>query len=304
MKNCFCNFDSLKKALNENEAKTEKALDGFFLTKSQTGALNIIYEAQRYSLLGGGKRIRPFLVNEVCRMLGGSIDASMPYAMAVEMIHTYSLIHDDLPCMDDDDLRRGKPTNHKVFGYANALLAGDALLMRAFETVATADVSDSAIRRAVAALASSSGDFGMIGGQIMDVNNKVNEGTDIEKLKKLHRKKTGALISCSVLLGCIAADVEWNDERTAAAMKYAENIGLTFQIIDDILDVVGNEGTLGKNIGSDAEMGKTTFMSYYSVEEARGLAAELTDEAVKAIADFDTSRVLTDFAIFLLKRDH
>ncbi len=295
-------MEKIKKIMEEDALLVERALAEYYSESDED--LSLILDAEIYSLFAGGKRIRPFLVLEFCRMFGGDVQAALPFACAIEMIHTSSLIHDDLPCMDDDDLRRGKPTNHKVFGYANALLAGDALLIRAFETVSTAPVSDSAIRRAVAAIASSSGDFGMIGGQIMDVNNKVNEGTDIEKLKKLHRKKTGALISCSALLGCIAADLEWDDERTVAAMKYAENVGLTFQIIDDILDVVGNEGTLGKNIGSDAEMGKTTFMSYYSVDEARALAASLTEEAVSAISGFDASKVLTDFAVYLLKRDH
>ncbi len=295
-------MDKIKKIMADDATLVERALAEYYSESDED--LSLILDAEIYSLFAGGKRIRPFLVLEFCRMFGGDVEKALPFACAIEMIHTSSLIHDDLPCMDDDDLRRGKPTNHKVFGYANALLAGDALLMRAFETVATAPVSDSAIRRAVAAVATSSGDFGMIGGQIMDVNNKVNEGTDIEKLKKLHRKKTGALISCSVLLGCIAADLEWDDERTVAAMKYAENIGLTFQIIDDVLDVVGNEGTLGKNIGSDAEMGKTTFMSYYSVDEARALASSLTAEAVSTIAEFDGSEILTDFAVFLLERDH
>ena len=297
-------FGALEEKLNKNSEAVESSLSRFFDEKRIDDVVRAFLQTETYSLLGGGKRIRPFLVLEFCRMFGGNVKAAVPFACAIEMIHTSSLIHDDLPCMDDDDLRRGKPTNHKVFGYANALLAGDALLMRAFETVATAPVPDSAIRSAVAALASSAGDFGMIGGQIMDVNNKVSEGTDIEKLKKLHRKKTGALINCSVLLGCIAADLAWDDARTIAAMKYAENVGLTFQIIDDILDVVGNEGTLGKNIGSDAQMGKVTFMNYYSVEEARALAASLTAEAVSAIAEFDGSEVLTDFAVYLLERDH
>ena len=293
---------AIKKAIIDDTQLVESALAEYYSESDDD--LSLILDAEKYSLFAGGKRIRPFLVLEFCRMFGGNVEDAIPFACAIEMIHTSSLIHDDLPCMDDDDLRRGKPTNHKVFGYANALLAGDALLMRAFETAVTAPVSDNAIRRAVAALATSAGDFGMIGGQIMDVNNKVVEGTDIEKLKKLHRKKTGALINCSVLLGCIAADLSFDDERTAAAMKYAENIGLTFQIIDDILDVVGNEEALGKNIGSDAEMGKVTFMNYYSVDEARALAASLTAEAVSAIADFGGSHILTDFAVYLLERDH
>ena len=295
-------MEKIKKIMAEDALLTSSALAEYYSESDED--LSLILDAEAYSLFAGGKRIRPFLVLEFCRMFGGKVEDALPFACAIEMIHTSSLIHDDLPCMDDDDLRRGKPTNHKVFGYANALLAGDALLMRAFETLATAPVPDSAIRKATAALASAAGDFGMIGGQIMDVNNKVVEGSDIEKLKKLHRKKTGALISCSALLGCIAANLEWNDKRTAAAMKYAENVGLTFQIIDDILDVVGNEGALGKSIGSDAELGKTTFMSYYSVDEARAIASELTAEAVSAIAEFDGSDALTDFAVYLLERDH
>ena len=295
-------MDKLKEVIVEDAKLTEEALSEYYSETDED--LSLILDAEKYSLFAGGKRIRPFLVLEFCRMFGGNVKEAIPFACAIEMIHTSSLIHDDLPCMDDDDLRRGRPTNHKVFGYANALLAGDALLMRAFEVAATAPVSAEAIRNAVAALAASAGDFGMIGGQIMDINNMVNENTDIEKLKKLHRKKTGALIRCSVLLGCIAAGLGWNDERVSAAMKYADNIGLAFQIIDDILDVVGDESTLGKNIGSDAELGKTTFMSYYSIDEARALASDITSEAVESIAGYDGSQILRDFAVYLLNRDH
>ena len=295
-------MDKLKEVIVEDAKLTEEALSEYYSETDED--LSLILDAEKYSLFAGGKRIRPFLVLEFCRMFGGNVKEAIPFACAIEMIHTSSLIHDDLPCMDDDDLRRGRPTNHKVFGYANALLAGDALLMRAFEVAATAPVSAEAIRNAVAALATSAGDFGMIGGQIMDINNMVNENTDIEKLKKLHRKKTGALIRCSVLLGCIAAGLGWNDERVSAAMKYADNIGLAFQIIDDILDVVGDESTLGKNIGSDAELGKTTFMSYYSIDEARALASDITSEAVESIAGYDGSQILRDFAVYLLNRDH
>ena len=298
------NFEKLEYALRQNCKDTERALAEFFEKKNSDALLEIIMQAQKYSLLAGGKRIRPFLVNETCKMLGGDIHQSMPFAVAVEMIHTYSLIHDDLPCMDDDDLRRGKPTNHKVFGYANALLAGDALLMKAFEVISVAGVSDKAVRNAVAALACASGDFGMIGGQIMDINEAEEKKLSLEKLKKLQHKKTGALIRCSALLGCIAADIEWDSEKAQAACLYAENIGLAFQIIDDILDVTGDESKLGKDIGSDAEMGKTTFMSYYGTDEAKELAANLTAEAVGAIAEYEGSEILTDLAVFLLERDH
>ena len=295
-------MENLKRVMKEDALLTERALEEYYSESDED--LSIILDSEKYSLFAGGKRIRPFLAIEFCRLFGGDVSVALPFACAIEMIHTSSLIHDDLPCMDDDDLRRGRPTNHKVFGYANALLAGDALLMKAFEVAATASAPHSAIRSAVAALASSAGDFGMIGGQIMDVNNLVDGNSDIDKLKKLHRKKTGALISCSVLLGCIAAGLGFDDDRTAAAMRYAENVGLTFQIIDDILDVVGDETKLGKNIGSDAEMGKITFMNYYSVDEARELARALTEEAVEAISVFEGSKTLQNFAFYLLERDH
>jgi len=237
-------------------------------------------------------------------LFGGNTEGALPFACAIEMIHTSSLIHDDLPCMDDDDLRRGRPTNHKVFGYANALLAGDALLMKAFEVIATAGVSDKAVRNAVAALSCAAGDFGMIGGQIMDINEVAGEKLPLDKLKKLQHKKTGALIRCSALLGCIAAGIDWDSDKAQDACLYAEKIGLAFQIVDDILDVTGDESKLGKDIGSDAEMGKTTFMSYYSVEEAKELAQKLTADAVMAISEYENSEILTDLAVFLLERDH
>ena len=292
----------IKKLLLDDAILVEKALEKYYEEEDED--LSVILDAEKYSLFAGGKRIRPFLVLEFCRLFGGRIETAIPFAAAIEMIHTSSLIHDDLPCMDDDDLRRGRPTNHVVFGYANALLAGDALLMRAFETAATAEVSSDGVRHAVAALATSAGDFGMIGGQIMDINNAVRENSPIEKLKKLHAKKTGALIRCSALLGCIAAGLDWSDDRTQAATKYASNIGLAFQIIDDILDVEGDETKLGKPIGSDAELGKVTFMSYYSTAEAKKIAEELTEEAIAAIKAFEGAEALILLAEYLLSRDH
>ena len=294
--------NSIKKRIIANAELVEKAISEYYTENDED--IDLILDAEKYSLFAGGKRIRPFLVLEFCRLFGGKDEDALPFACAIEMIHTSSLIHDDLPCMDDDDLRRGKPTNHKVFGYANALLAGDALLLKAFEVLSTSPVSDKAVRNAVAALSCASGDFGMVGGQIMDINEQPDEKLPLEKLRKLHRKKTGALIRCSALLGCIAAGLEWDCEKAQSACVYAENIGLAFQIVDDILDVTGDESKLGKDIGSDAEMGKTTFMSYYSVEEARELAAKLTAEAVDAVADYNNSEILTDLAVYLLGRDH
>ncbi len=289
----------IKNLLAENASLTDRALAEYFTESDED--FGLIIDAEKYSLLAGGKRIRAFLALEFCRLFGGDAEGALPLAAAVEMIHASSLIHDDLPCMDDDDMRRGKPTNHKVYGYANALLAGDALLIRAFETISSSALSDKAVRHATLALSCAAGDFGMIGGQIMDIN----EGEDklpLEKLLKLHRKKTGALIRCSALLGCIAAGLEWDSPEAQAACEYAEAIGLAFQIIDDILDVTGDSVLMGKNTGSDAEQGKTTFLSYYSPEEARAEAAKLTEKAVEAISKFDGSETLISLAKYLLDR--
>ncbi len=295
-------MENIKKLIAENAALTEKALAAYF--EESDPDFGLVIDAEKYSVFAGGKRIRPFLVIEFCKMFGGKLESALPLACAIEMIHTSSLIHDDLPCMDDDDLRRGRPTNHKVFGYANALLAGDALLIKAFEVLGTADISDAAVRRAVVALSCAAGDFGMIGGQIMDINETSDDRMPLETLKKLHRKKTGALIRCSALLGCIAAGLDWDSREAQAACEYAELLGLAFQVVDDILDKTGDESVLGKTVGSDAEMGKTTFMSYYSVEEAKEEAQKLTADAVSAIAEYEGSETLTDLAVYLLDRSN
>ena len=262
----------------------------------------VLLDAEKYSLFAGGKRIRPFLVIEFCKLFGGSAEDALPFAAAIEMIHTSSLIHDDLPCMDNDELRRGKPTNHVVFGYANALLAGDALLIRAFETLSASSLPDKAVRHAVAALSCSAGDFGMIGGQVIDLRGE-KEKLSFETLMKLHKKKTGALIRCSALLGCIAAGLDFSSEKTQAACDYADGIGLAFQIVDDILDATGDKALLGKTTGKDSEASKTTFLSYYTIEEAHEYAKKLTKEAVDAISSFDGSEALVALAEFLLERN-
>jgi geranylgeranyl diphosphate synthase type II len=257
--------------------------------------------AERYSLFSRAKRIRPTLVLEFCRLFGGKDRAALPFAAAVEMIHTYSLIHDDLPCMDDDDLRRGKPTCHEAFGESTALLAGDGLLTRAFGAVAAAPVSGETIRAAVAALSRAAGAFGMIGGQVMDL---AGEGKKIplEKLLKLHAHKTGALISVSAELGCLAAGLSPDDDRLLAAKTFARGIGLAFQIVDDVLDATSDEQTLGKSVGSDKRDEKTTFLSYFSVEEARQYAARVTHEAKTSIAQIVGSEFLCDLADALVMR--
>lgn len=297
-------FKKLNSLLLQNSSDTEQALTEFFDGKEEIGSLKIITEAQRYSLLGGGKRIRPFLVNEVCRMLGGDTKASMPFATAVEMIHTYSLIHDDLPCMDDDDMRRGKASNHKVFGEAYALLAGDALLTNAFVAVASNEqVSASARVCATAVLAKAAGDCGMIGGQVIDLEGE-SKKLSFDELLTLHALKTGKMIEVSAVLGSIAAGYEITDRKTQLIASYARKIGLAFQVIDDLLDVIGDEATVGKTLCSDADNQKTTFMSYFDVEGAKKYASELTLSAIEDIKQIENSDALAELALYLLERNN
>ncbi len=272
-------YKKLTGRINENSMLVESALES--CVGESDADYGVIFEAQRYSLLGGGKRIRPFLTNECCRMLGGNVERSLPLACAVEMIHTYSLIHDDLPCMDDDDMRRGKPSNHKRFGYANALLAGDALLTGAFRVIGEAkDLDGETKAMAVSVLAAAAGDCGMIGGQIIDLEGET-KSLGFDTLLRLHAHKTGALIRASVQLGCLAAGYGPESEETRSLTEYAENIGLAFQVVDDILDATATAEQLGKSAGSDAESNKTTFLSFYTVEQARLYAQGLTEKAVK-----------------------
>jgi len=221
----------------------------------------------------------------------------------VEMIHTYSLIHDDLPCMDNDDMRRGKPTNHKVYGEANALLAGDALLTNAFLAAASNEfVSAERITLAIAEISRAAGDEGMIGGQIIDL---AGEGRklDFEELLKLHSLKTGRMIELSARLGCIAAGFENDSEESRRVCSYARKIGLAFQVIDDVLDVVGDETVVGKTLSSDAQNQKTTFISFFDVDNAVRYALELTQEAIKEIESIPNSKTLQELAKYLVSRN-
>ncbi len=267
-------------------------------------SIRTVLESMKYSLTAGGKRVRPVLVLEFAKLCGGTEEAAMPFACAIEMIHTYSLIHDDLPCMDNDDMRRGKPTNHKVFGEAAAVLGGDALLTLAFETALSekAAALNGYEKCALAGrlLASCAGAEGMIGGQIIDIESE-GKNAAIERLRLMDRLKTGALIKAACLLGCISAGAD--DVQKKAAEEYAACIGLAFQIVDDMLDVTSDEATLGKPIGSDAENEKSTYVSLLGLEKCRSLVAELTDEAKKSLSVFsgDTS-FLSDFAETLRDR--
>lgn len=257
-----------------------------------------LIRSMRYSLLAGGKRIRPVLVLEFCRLCGGDPQAALPFACAIEMIHTYSLIHDDLPCMDNDDMRRGRPSNHKVFGEDTALLSGDALLTMAFETMlspqAVAAVGAQRAAAAAGILAFAAGAHGMVGGQVIDL---MSEGKKIsfETLKKMDEGKTGALIIAAAKMGAVLGGAE--KEQLAAAENYAAAIGLAFQIVDDILDVTGDTQTLGKPAGSDAENEKSTYVTFMGLEKARKAAMELTDAAIASLRCFgNEARFLTEFA--------
>ena len=289
----------LRLIMDRDATMTEDALRKCYVEDDD---VRVLLDAERYSLFAGGKRIRPMLTLEFCRLFGGEDAAALPFACAVEMIHTYSLIHDDLPCMDNDDMRRGKPTNHKVFGEATAVLAGDSLLTGAFEVAASNTVAGAeASAMAVAYLASCAGRYGMIGGQIMDLEGE-NRTLTLDELLRLHSLKTGALIGAAAVLGALAAGVSITDSCMEDVVTFAENIGLAFQIVDDILDATGDAEVLGKDVGGDAAHGKNTFLSFYTVEEAQFYADRLTHEAVAVLRKYPNSDTLCALAEWLATR--
>lgn len=263
----------------------------------------VVSEAMKYSLGIGGKRIRPVLLLEFCRVCGGDIQKALPFAAALEMIHTYSLIHDDLPCMDDDDMRRGMPSCHIKYGEEYALLAGDALLTRAFGVIAESELAKEnpvCAVNAVAALSELAGVNGMIGGQTVDLKNEGRRAS-IETLEIMDSLKTGALIVSAAKLGCLAAGAD--KAKTDAAVTFCEKIGHAFQIVDDILDVVGDEKELGKPIGSDSESDKSTYVSLLGLEKSREYADRLTKEAIAALEIFgDEAEFLRQLAVMLVER--
>lgn len=257
-----------------------------------------LFEAMEYSLLGGGKRIRPILTLEFCRMCGVDWKKAAPFAAAIEMIQTYSLIHDDLPCMDDDDLRRGRPTNHKVYGDAMAVLAGDALLTDAFMVAATADVDNpAAVNTAIQILAHNAGSLGMVGGQVLDISSEQRELSEDEVLD-IQSRKTGALINAACVLGVIAGG--GSDTQLEAAARYAAALGLAFQIRDDVLDVIGNSQEMGKAVGTDAA--KNTFVRLYGLEKAEALVQSYTDLALEALGAFPDAEYLCELSRYLIGR--
>jgi len=261
-----------------------------------------VFEAMRYSLNAGGKRIRPLLVLEFARAFGVAPQEAMPFAVALEMIHTYSLIHDDLPCMDDDDLRRGRPTSHKKFGEAVAVLAGDALLNRAFEHILCESTFEPEITlKAMKCLAEASGAEGMIGGQIIDMEGE-ERALDADEIKKLQEMKTGALIRAAAVMGCILGKT--SEEQLASAVAYAESIGLAFQIRDDILNVEGDAETMGKDVGNDEESGKSTFVKLWGLDACKERVASLTENAITAARKLPSSEFLVWVANMLVSRNN
>ena len=251
-----------------------------------------LFEAMQYSLQAGGKRLRPIFALEFCRLCCGDHQNALPYAAAVEMIHTYSLIHDDLPCMDDDDYRRGRLTNHKVYGEALAVLAGDGLLTDAFAVASTASLPGSKAVEAIAVLAECAGSLGMVGGQVLDIMSGERELTEDEVLQ-IQSRKTGALINAACCTGALAGGA--SNEQFEAAGFFAANLGLAFQIRDDMLDVIGTAEELGKAVGVDDS--KNTFVKLYGLDRCEELVQQYTQRAIDALCIFDD----TDYLIALAK---
>ncbi len=290
--------------LHQHCSQFEAALPRYMPT---TGGLQTtVAEAMAYACAGGGKRIRPVLVMEWCRLCGGDATAAIPFAAAMEMIHSYSLVHDDLPCMDNSLLRRGKPSTHAVYGETMALLAGDGLLNLAFETALRAEnragLSPTDVLAAASTLADAAGIDGMVGGQVIDLESE-GKTIDLTVLEALQRGKTAALLTASCVMGAQLAGA--SESQQQAARVYGENIGLSFQIVDDILDVTATAEQLGKPVGSDAENEKVTYVSLLGLEDARVLAQRRTEEAVAALSVFgDEGESLRHLAQALLTRDH
>lgn len=284
------NVESFLKSRAED---VEAALKGY--VDSWEGVPETLHEAIRYSLFAGGKRLRPALVLEAAKVVGSDEAAAMPAACALEMIHTYSLVHDDLPAMDDDDLRRGKPTSHKQYDEATAILVGDALLTMAFDVAAESDTMD-----VIREIAKAAGVAGMVGGQYLDL---ASEGKliGLDELRRLHGCKTGALICASLRCGALLGNA--TAIQVDKLTTYGVSIGLAFQIADDILDVEGDEEALGKPVGSDEGNEKSTYPALLGMEQAKLLAVETADRAVEALADFgDEADTLRALALYIVER--
>ncbi len=291
----------LKQKLKAEAADVEAFLE---ICLKGRGIPEGLLQAMDYSLLAGGKRLRPVLCLTTARLFGLSKDAVMPFAGALELIHTYSLIHDDLPAMDDDDLRRGMPSNHKKFDEATAILAGDGLLTEAFSLMASVGETFDArhVLEAMAIVSAAAGAGGMVGGQMLDMEYTGRGDVSLTMLRGMHAMKTGALIRCACLVGARLAGVSTEDAQRIA--RYGEGIGVAFQIVDDILDEIGDEATLGKPVGSDREQGKNTYPSLLGLEKSKELAQEQADIAVGALAPYagDEAFFLRSLAQYIVDR--
>lgn len=293
-------MNKILQQLHEDVNTVEASLHGYLDVKKEVP--QPLFDSVKYSLYAGGKRIRPALVLAFCRLFGGEESAAIPFACAIEAIHTYSLIHDDLPCMDDDDIRRGKATNHRMFGEATALLAGDGLLTFAFELMtkpglASADQTLIAIRT----LSECAGIEGMVGGQQLDLNGE-KQTPDEETVYRTHRMKTGALIRAACLLGCCAAGKAHDRQKWEAAQAYGAHLGMAFQIMDDVLDANEPQEVLGTVL--PAENDPTSVIHFMTKEEAKAKAAQETAAAIEAIAAYPDSEYLIGLANRLAKRTH
>jgi len=297
----------IQRYLQEKRELVERALDQYFMSpvlkRGEEGYFNALLEAIHYSLLNGGKRIRPILCIASFEAAGGKGDGILPFACALEMIHTYSLIHDDLPAIDNDDYRRGRLTCHKVFGEAIGILTGDALLTEAFKLMTNqSDHEAKVVLEVVNEVAQAAGIFGMIGGQVLDVESE-GKSIDPSTLQAIHRNKTGALIRVSVRTGVKLAGA--SHEVLQAFTTYGEKIGLAFQIVDDILNVEGDRGRLGKNIGSDQIRKKATYPSILGMEVSKRMARELTESAIESLSPFGPEvEPLRAIARFIVSRQY
>ena len=288
------NFELLSKAYREY---IEEYLAGIYKRFADMPQKQL-FEAMEYSLLAGGKRLRPIFVLDFCRMCGGDWHEAAPFAAAIEMIHTYSLIHDDLPCMDNDDFRRGRLTNHKVYGEAMAVLAGDALLTDAFMIAASAELpKPEDMSTAIALIAECAGSLGMVGGQVLDIQAEQRECT-VQEVLDIQNRKTGRLISAACALGAIAGGA--TEEQFDAACKFAAGLGLAFQIRDDMLDVIGTQEEMGKGVGTDES--KNTFVRIYGLEKCEELVQTYTSYALEALNVFENKEFMTELAKSLTER--
>jgi geranylgeranyl diphosphate synthase type II len=289
--------------LKEQCARIDAALDRFL--PGETELPHSIHKAMRYSIFAGGKRVRPILMLAACQAVGGHVERAIPAACAMEMIHTYSLIHDDLPAMDDDDFRRGNPTNHKLFGEALAILAGDALLTEAFKLISdrrfAAGCEPSGLLAVIHEIATCAGSYGMVGGQVVDMESEGRQDIDLATVQYIHTHKTGALIKASVVAGALLGGAA--GQQLAAISRYGEAAGLAFQIADDILDIEGTTEEIGKDAGSDEARGKATYPAVLGLAAAREEAQSMMEEALRALEIFgEEADPLREIARYIVQR--